>query len=402
MKKDPREFEKERLSWSRWKHAILEEYLRIMAAVLRQHRVICFVDGFAGPGKYQDNQDGSPLLAARHAEKLALNNETYKLKCINVELDANVFANLQNATQPFQEFVTNMNMGFGEAVPAILSQIGSFPTLFFLDPIGVKGLNWSLLEPIFSRGIDTEGSAITELLIRFHPNAIARMAGLIENLNQSGAAANVKTLLDIYNLNSLEEWKQITSTHGIDLPGLTEAYQERLREKFRYVVRIPIRKLEGQFKYFLIFATRSQKGVQVMNDVLYSVEGIRDKELTYQKQQLGGGTFAQPLEGFGLTSQEILLDDLNRLKQAVLKELETMRIGQRVRRDDLRARVALQPDLFGLFSGSHFTLVLGGQSRALKPPKSFDPIDPHLFKLESKVGGRGSAGDDKSYVRRLQ
>ena len=69
MPTHPEDFQKALLPWSRWKHEILIKYLQAMAAILRTWRVIYYVDGFAGAGRYIDDEaEGSPLLAAKHAE----------------------------------------------------------------------------------------------------------------------------------------------------------------------------------------------------------------------------------------------------------------------------------------------------------------------------------------------
>jgi hypothetical protein len=51
------------------KHTILKEYLNAWLPILTNHQIrtrkndIIYIDGFAGPGKYQDGTKGSPIIA---------------------------------------------------------------------------------------------------------------------------------------------------------------------------------------------------------------------------------------------------------------------------------------------------------------------------------------------------
>ena len=48
------------------KHLVLESYLKAWFPIMgKRRRRILFVDGFAGPGKYRDGEEGSPLVAMR-------------------------------------------------------------------------------------------------------------------------------------------------------------------------------------------------------------------------------------------------------------------------------------------------------------------------------------------------
>jgi three-Cys-motif partner protein len=67
------DFFDERKEWSRWKHEMLRRYLPKFAGIIGwTHRLIHYVDGFAGAGTYGDPPvAGSPLIAAELAEQAA-------------------------------------------------------------------------------------------------------------------------------------------------------------------------------------------------------------------------------------------------------------------------------------------------------------------------------------------
>ena len=236
------------------KHEILIRYLQAMVAILRSAGTIYYVDGFAGPGRFvEDDDDGSPLLAARHAEELSRRNESFMLQCINVESEQDVFSNLQGATAEFGSRVKNLQGDFGESVTEILHLIESQPALFFLDPLGVKGLEWNALLPILNRRMTTE------LLIRFDANAALRHTG--------SDIRHHATFNAILGENSSDYWKRYLDDNDRSSQArrecLTKAYEDKLLLHFEFVGRIPILSSDDSFKYYLLFATRSLKGMQV-------------------------------------------------------------------------------------------------------------------------------------------
>lgn len=371
MPTDPKAFQKSRLPWSRWKHAILINYLSTMAAILQSAGTIYYVDGFAGPGKYlEDGTKGSPLLAAEHARELSKTNENYSLRCINVESDGTVFPNLQNATSGFESLIENIHSNFGDSVEFILGKISEKPTLFFLDPIGLKGLEWNKLLPIYRR------KAITELLVRFDAKTALRLTGSDHNLH--------KTFNAIVG-EGISYWNNYYADCGDSgqekRECITQAYEDKLRKHFDYVARMPITRSDDQLQYYLLFATRNLKGVQAMNDVFYRIQDLRDRTLDEERRSQQR---LKQLSMFEPHPEDRLLDELNNLKELIL---QVMQIGQEYRRDDLRAKVALVKDNFGRFSGTHFTATLGGNPRKIQVPKEFKNLKSQITILNQSTLG---------------
>lgn len=372
MPTDPRQFQRSRLPWSRWKHAILIEYLKAMTVILRG--TVYFVDGFAGPGKYiEDGSTGSPVLAARHAHILSASNADYSLKCINVESIEGVFHNLMESTETYGQYVENLHGEFGTFVPKIVEKIGVQPTLFFLDPIGLKGLEWNSLMPILER------ESITELLIRFDAQTALRLTGGDAKLHQ--------TFNRIMGENDSRYWQTYLS-QSENLPqdrrdALTNAYEDKLGTYFPFVGRIPIRSSDETLKYFLLFATRNAKGMQVMNDVCSKVQGLRDRTLDEE----GARPRFRQLNFLEPSPEEKFTNELEALKESILLEL---RDGRSYARDELRGRVASRGDNFGRFSGSQFTAVLGGRARGLSVPDAFETLKDRI-----QIHNGKTLGNDK-------
>lgn len=370
MPTDPSQFARARLPWSRWKHEILINYLQVMAAVLRSYGLIFYVDGFAGPGKYvEDGIEGSPLLAARHAKGLSYSHRDYDLRCINVEFDKSVFDDLQCATKPFADYVENHHGSFSQFVPEILQRIGDQPTLFFLDPIGIVDLTWESLTPIFER------RPVTELLIRFDAQTAARLTGEGKHLH--------KSFNSVLGEADSKYWTRYVTDLNLRLVDkksrLTRAYEDKLREYFEFVARIPIRSSDNQLKYYMLYATRNLKGMQVMNDVVNKVQDLRSKTLE-DEHNLRTGAYQTSL----FTEQDLKGTELPALKQAIEQEMSD---GEPVLRANLRARVAMLEDNLGRYSMSQFTAALGGRSRGITVPDAFENLRARIQIHNNKTLG---------------
>ena len=375
MPTDPGQFQIARLPWSRWKHEILLDYLKAMSAVLRSRSVIYYVDGFAGPGRYiEDEVDGSPLLAARHARKLASSGTDYALKCINVESDPDVFQNLQDSTSDFSAHTENLHGEFGLHVTDIVRKVADKPALFFLDPIGVKGLEWHTLLPLFQR------KWTTELLIRFDAQTATRLTG-----NDATLHGTFNSILGEDNSQYWNRYLRDPALAPNDKKSrLTKAYENKLKNHFDFVTRIPIRSSDNQIKYFLLFATRNLAGVRVMNDTLNKIENLRHRTLEEERRQQNS---FQQMDLFSSGIFDYVELDLLALKTSLLN---TMERGKPVIRGDLRAMIAIVDDNFGRYSRSHFTAVLGGRPTGITVPEGFESLKSRI-----EIHNGKTVGDDK-------
>lgn len=157
---------------SELKHQIVNAYLGMFVgktgAKSRDGRV-GYVDGFAGPGLYEDKSQGSPMLAADVADLLA---RTRELVGYFVEEDRgradDLRANLASAGHADWAV---WNAKVEDALPEVLAQIGDEPLLVFLDPYGLAIPFDMLIQEVMSR------HHTTEVLLHFPHKGLARLAG---------------------------------------------------------------------------------------------------------------------------------------------------------------------------------------------------------------------------------
>lgn len=92
------------------KHAILERYLQAWIPILsrQSHRVarrsqeILFIDGFAGPGIYDNGQFGSPVIAISAALDHKINFPV-PVRFLFIEQDEKRFVSLNNVLSSFSK-----------------------------------------------------------------------------------------------------------------------------------------------------------------------------------------------------------------------------------------------------------------------------------------------------------
>ena len=111
-------------------------------------RVIWYVDGFAGEGKYKDGSDGSPLLGLRMAEQIQEANRGYQLACYFVEKSATRWRSLEELAQPFGQdgiLVVNKRGEFSSLLTDIEQKTRRSPMLLFVDPFGISPLKYGPL-----------------------------------------------------------------------------------------------------------------------------------------------------------------------------------------------------------------------------------------------------------------
>src|SRR5579884_3134526 len=126
------EFFETRKDWSRRKHLVLLYYLRPAIAKLRSAspdgRVV-ILDGFAGPGRYEDGTTGSPAEMGQLADALGRWANPVDLKIINIEPDPNNHAGLEAATKNWVDrgIVVNIESTFVDALNDVLATAGKSP-----------------------------------------------------------------------------------------------------------------------------------------------------------------------------------------------------------------------------------------------------------------------------------
>jgi three-Cys-motif partner protein len=274
-------FEEQKLA-SRFKVEIYWKYLRPFCwKLLSRYPQLFIVDGYAGAGAYDPDAKGlsaagSPLAAAQVAREMEVKYHLPRVQLINVESDPALFERLQTTLRPFPQLVTNIHGRFEDEIDQILATVGNAPTLFFVDPFGMKGADIRLIDKI----LDRRGKTITELLIHFSHKGFERMAGNLDAMTrtpQARKAAETK-VSDLTGIIGSPWWQGIwrdpALSTGEKCSKAADLYRGQLKQRgieFAHPIRMRDT-YDGYTRYELVFATRSAHGVYLMSDTVAGYE----------------------------------------------------------------------------------------------------------------------------------
>lgn len=242
------------------KHHALKLYLQAASRILGPTKNLRYVDCCAGPwnsqtSDYSDTSFGVAITTLRDAvEHLAQRGVQTKIGCLLIETRQEPFKQLElfaKGANSDSVRVTARNWDFTERIDHIVqycSGKGIF-SFVFIDPWGWKLAGISQITPILRL-------APGEVLINL-------MSSFISRFIKDG-----KT--DFTDLLG-ENFPDLRSLSGADLEfAVVRKYCDLIKQKgnFKYVCALPIMDPDSDaISFYLIYATRHWKGVQVFKDV---------------------------------------------------------------------------------------------------------------------------------------
>ena len=256
--------------WSKIKDQVLGSYMTpYLAKVSKLGRPILVVDAFAGPGKFEDGTDGSPLIICQSAEKQIPNQ--YQAMFVNRDKDHH--QKLSETLEPFVRANKAVAIfGTAESLLERLSgQLTNQTVFLYLDPFNLRGWDFSTIEPFLSR--DKRFS--TEIVINLSIPAIHRLAArktLRDGRRASGIVVSFHNKLT--KVLGGDYWKDIlwSETGSADdrAENLMALYRRRLQQAgLPYVGSCPVREREDStLKYYITLCSRHPDALLLMNDIM--------------------------------------------------------------------------------------------------------------------------------------
>jgi three-Cys-motif partner protein len=229
-----------------------------------------FLDAFAGPGRYEGGEEGSPLIAIRtlirhpHFQKPRTRCEfifTF------IERDARRAKMLEQSLAGLSlptwvkwrvwpgEFAPLAEQAFSE-----LEASGKHlaPTFAFIDPFGFAGVPLRLISRLAK-------NQKCECLINF----------MYEEINRFLGHPALERRYD--DLFGCQEWRQIADVDDPDArcEGASGLYQRQLHEAgFKYVREFQVLRTARRTKYFLYFCTNSPVGLSKMKEAMWKADPL--------------------------------------------------------------------------------------------------------------------------------
>lgn len=267
------------------KHAVLKSYLDAWFPILsRYNGRILFIDGFAGPGKYKDGEDGSPLVALRCINEHTASQSFKEIICFFIEADKDRADHLRTIIRALEESgqipkkckVIIENGKFDETLTSALSGLedkkeGIAPAFVMIDPFGLSDTPMSVIKRLFkNEKVEVYISLMYEHLNRF--KSTHEFGPHLDNLFGTPGWRRALTIKDS------EECRRY----------LFDLYEEQLKlAGATHVVRFELYS-GNRLKYAIFFGSKSILGADKMKQSIwkivptgdYEFHGGREEQLT--------------------------------------------------------------------------------------------------------------------------
>jgi len=323
---------------TRLKHFILESYLETWARISLQqgvHPAAWFIDAFAGEGKDEHGNAGSPIIACRVSRRLAgylaerLQPPVPQLNIVAIEHRKKTFDALKAATFAFTQSVggncLQLRKGKLEQFLEEIMAMGLIndPKLFFLDPFGMQGLDASVVQKVLQR-------SKYELLALFCDSGAVRLDGAAQAQTRQRATRSL--ISDTQNGDLFDVLgPTIPTAHTSDNlapddasePPATEvilraAFANRFESVRRAVEMSPVNGRRATWmreyvaalrawgathvlsfsvvderehhKYYLVHAAKNAKAISAMKDAIRSATNQRARQPGHQTAMLYAST----------------------------------------------------------------------------------------------------------------
>ena len=251
------------------KHQILEEYLKAWFPIIASWaNKIVYIDGFAGPGIYKNNEEGSPIIALRTATAHSMLKDTTDIKFVFIEKEKKRSEILrQTLKERFKDTPKNMNYSvidsdFEKGIKNILNIFENDdqklpPTFAFIDPFGYSDFSMDVVKRLL-------GYEKCEVLITFMTGFVNRFLDPIHE----------DAVTKLYGSNEFLKAKSMSSAKN-RINFLLETYEKKLKENngVRYVLSFEMVGKDNNVMYHLIFGTTHWRGLEVMKKAMLKVDG---------------------------------------------------------------------------------------------------------------------------------
>lgn len=327
MPKDNKDFFKAKNLWSEIKDQLLGCYLTpYFQKVLMTNQPIFYVDCFAGKGKFDDGKPGSPVIALQARDGCLGKTTTQRGKIDTCFIDLNYAQELNANIAAFNNSFGYPHVVSGkyeDKIEGILSSKRGVNVFLYLDPYGIKALDSTLFDRFKTFGFRT-----FEMLINFNSFGFFRDACRVMRVDYKNdeALRDLDDLVEyepthvsasqqsedlLINIAGGDYWKAIVSDYQAGrINGyqaekrLSTEYKQRLRQRFGYVLDMPIRLKAGQRpKYRMIHVCDHEDGCFLMAQNMQK----RKDELFINIQQGGQPTLFDIAPTFSSTVENELM-----------------------------------------------------------------------------------------------
>lgn len=280
MKATAHFFERKR-EWSRLKDEILETYLApYLAKITKTRRPVLIVDAFAGKGRFDDGEPGSPVIIAEAIKKALDANPSASVSALFIErkycedLARNVaeYRGCRVLPGTYEEHVRDLTDRIDPNTSLLL----------FVDPYGIKSLDFAYFRELANLQLGS-----LELILNLNTFGFLREGCRLLSIQGFDCEQDSDVYEDdpdnpIERMHAIANgtyWQGLLREYHegrLDMRAaeraFAEEYRGKLHELFRHVVDIPVQYRRGRLpKYRLVFGTQNPDGLILMADKMSRV-----------------------------------------------------------------------------------------------------------------------------------
>lgn len=250
-----------------YKHKLVKGYIPAWVGKVGStsiNRRVMLYDAYSGPGRYEDEQPGSPELLVDTAEAMASLRSVHS---VFSDKDQGYCDRLSEmlAEKGIDPATYDVRRGpVEEHIDAVLTEAGDLPLFVFLDPYGLTISFERVVHVLKSRdkpGLRSLLQPKTELLMNFSYEAVRRISGVVRSDKDYAAKQGQ---IDSLNTALGGDWWQEIARNEPDgwVQQVLEGYAERVRKEtgYGYITADVADSLEAQPVYELILFTRHIDG----------------------------------------------------------------------------------------------------------------------------------------------
>lgn len=299
MAKKNDDFFVEKKAWSVVKDELLGCYFKpYVQKILYTRKPLVYVDCFAGKGKFEDGNPGSPLIALDIMDQCSAATTLQQRPNIEATfIDLNYADDLRINLSAYP-WVRIVSGKYEDNIKSILRGKENSNVFLYIDPYGIKALQCSFFDSFAKRfnsiellinmnsfgfireachalGTTFDDKAIFDDLVEYEPTKLDASEKSIRELNEIAGGDYWQPIIEAYKKGEID---------GYDAEALfAEQYCMRLMDNYTYVLNMPLRIKKGQRpKYRLIHATNHRDGCLLM------VDNICNRWQALQEIQTGG------------------------------------------------------------------------------------------------------------------
>lgn len=261
---------------------ILKKYLDAWLPIMTsQNRRVVYIDGFAGPGEYENGKDGSPIIALKSFIQYKDRIES-EIVMTFIESDSSRCDNLKRKlTQlsiPKNFSIEIVNDEFVNIVDERLKKMNSealrlAPSFVFIDPFGFKGIPIEIVRRIMEH-------KKCEVLINF----------MYEDINRF--LANKRLWNHFEKIFGTEKWKRVIALKNPQERNISlhDLYKGQLKNEcnINHVYSFRMKNKRNKTDYYLFFGTNHSLGLAKMKEAMWQVDptgNFEFSDVTYNPNQ---------------------------------------------------------------------------------------------------------------------